>query len=249
MQHSLRNYRLCLLVLSLPPGIMIMLILMVSGAVPIYLTFQLLLLVAGVQIAGHYSLNRRSSWGFFLLKGAFYMLRLLEKPLGIGKFSPEQMVITIYGNTSRSEVKASNPDPERTLILLPHCLQAHECIHRLTFDLDACTRCGKCTIGGLLELRDRFGIRMAVASGGTTARKIVERVNPSVILAVACPRDLSHGMLDVYPIPTMGQLNEWRHGECVDTWVDLEQLEKTLQELFTAAPDSTGCPRARLPVR
>ncbi len=240
MQHNLRNYRLGLLVLSLPPGILIMLLLMVAGAGSAMALILFLLVVAGVQIAGHFSLDKRSSWGFFLLKGAFYTLRLLERPLGIGKFSPEQMVISIYGNSSRSEMKGHHPEPGRTLILLPHCLQAHECTHRLTFDLDACTRCGKCTIGGLLDLRDRFGIRMSVASGGTTARKIVERVNPSLILAVACPRDLSHGMLDVYPIPTMGQLNEWRHGECMDTWVDLEQLEKTLQELFAAAPAASG---------
>ena len=210
-----------------------MLFLLVLGAgLPVSLGV-LFLLLFGFQAAGHYSLNRKTGWGFTLLRGAFHSLRLLEKPLGITRFSPERMVISIYGASSMSDLRGAKPEPGDTLVLLPHCLQNHECSHRLTFDLDACTRCGKCTIGGLLDIRDRYGIRMAVATGGTLARKIVERVNPSVILAVACPRDLSAGMLDVYPIPTMGQLNEWREGECIDTWVDLDELERSLDSLFS----------------
>lgn len=240
MQESLKSFRLGILILSLIPGVILMLLLLVLGAgMPVSLGVFLLLLV-GFQVAGHYSLNRRSGWGFTLLRGAFHSLRLLEKPLGITRFSPERMVISIYGASSMSDLRGVKPEPGDTLVLLPHCLQNHECSHRLTFDLDACTRCGKCTIGSLLDLRDRYGIRMAVATGGTLARKIVERVNPSVILAVACPRDLSAGMLDVYPIPTMGQLNEWREEECIDTWVDLEELERSLDNLFSGKTGVTS---------
>ena len=81
--------------------------------------------------------------------------------------------------------------------------------------------------------RDRFGVKMAVATGGTLARRIVEQARPGLILAVACPRDLSLGMMDVYPIPVVGQLNVWREQECIDTWVDTAELERTLERLLS----------------
>jgi hypothetical protein len=232
MREEVKSFRLGVLVFSLPPGIVLMLLLLVLGAGFVAAVGALVLLAAGLQVAAHLSMKKRTRWGFFLLRGAFHSLRLVQKPLGLSDFSPERMVIGIYSASSRSDLGSVRPDPARTLVLLPHCLQNHECPHRLTFDLDSCTRCGKCTIGGLLDIRDRFGISMAVATGGTLARKIVERTDPSVILAVACPRDLSAGMLDVYPIPTMGQLNEWRAGECIDTWVDLGELERSLESLL-----------------
>ncbi len=54
---------------------------------------------------------------------------------------------------------------------------------------------------------------------------------PSLIIAVACPVDLSLGILDVHPITTVGVLNEWRSGPCFDTWVNTEELAAAL-ELF-----------------
>jgi hypothetical protein len=45
--------------------------------------------------------------------------------------------------------------------------------------------------------------------------------------------DLSLGILDVDPIDTVGILNEWRHGACLDTWVDVPEVDAALARLLT----------------
>ena len=122
--------------------------------------------------------------------------------------------------------------PERVLLLLPHCVQRSQCPHRLSTNVERCTRCGRCPIGQLLDLRDAWGIRMAIASGGTVARRIVVQTRPAIILAVACERDLTSGILDTYPIPVFGVLNERPFGPCVDTLVHVPMLAEVLA-LFT----------------
>ena len=140
------------------------------------------------------------------------------------------MVVAMNNRKALSEAGRKFSSDE-VLILVPHCLQNHECPIRLTFNPDSCERCGKCPIGKILDVKDRFGTHFAIASGGTSARRIVEKTEPSLIIAVACPVDLSLGILDVHPITTVGVLNEWRNGPCFDTWVNTEELEAAL-ELF-----------------
>jgi len=166
----------------------------------------------------------------FPLRLSFLTLKALQSVKAVSLHTPEKMVVAM-NNRKAISVSGMKYRSEELLILVPHCLQFHECSHRLTFDPDSCERCGKCPIGPILEIRDRFGTGFAIASGGTSARRIVENARPSVIVAVACPVDLSLGVLDVHPITVVGVLNEWRNGPCFDTWVDTEELEAAL-ELF-----------------
>jgi hypothetical protein len=84
------------------------------------------------------------------------------------------MVVAMNNRKALSETGRKYKSGE-TLILVPHCLQNHECPRRLTFDPDSCERCGKCPIGKILKIRDRFGTHFAIASGGTSARRIGSR--------------------------------------------------------------------------
>lgn len=121
--------------------------------------------------------------------------------------------------------------PSEVLVLLPHCLQRSACPHRLSVDVARCTRCGQCTLGAMLDLRDTWGFSLAIASGGTIARRIVVQVRPKLIIAVACERDLTSGILDTYPLPTFGVLNQRPHGPCVDTLVSVPAVEAVLMRL------------------
>jgi hypothetical protein len=56
---------------------------------------------------------------------------------------------------------------------------------------------------------------------------VVER-KPTVIVAVACERDLTAGIQDVYPIPVYGILNQRPFGPCINTKVDLGEIEKAI---------------------
>lgn len=120
---------------------------------------------------------------------------------------------------------------DRVLILLPHCLQHHECQWKITFDIENCRRCGKCDIGSIAELSDKFGTAIRVATGGTLARRVIADFKPTLILAVACGRDLASGIIDAHPFPVYGIPNQRPHGPCLDTTVDLEDMRKALETL------------------
>jgi len=128
--------------------------------------------------------------------------------------------------------------PDKVLILLPHCLQASVCPHRLIHNPDNCGRCGNCAHAGLLHLRDAWGVQLAVATGGTIARRIVVQAQPRLIIAVACERDLASGIQDTYPLPVYGILNERPHGPCLDTTLNLNNVEEALRTFVCPLPDA-----------
>jgi hypothetical protein len=130
--------------------------------------------------------------------------------------------------------------PDNVLILLPHCIQWSRCTLRVSNRLERCQRCGRCNIGLLLDLTDKYGVSVAVATGGTIARRIVVEKKPELIIAVACERDLASGIQDTYPLPVYGILNERPHGPCVDTQVSLALLEKALLRFVRLKFPQTG---------
>jgi hypothetical protein len=128
---------------------------------------------------------------------------------------------------------------DKLLLLMPHCLQFHECQFRITGSTVHCKRCGKCPITGLVELSEKYGVGLAVATGGTLARRIVVERRPHLIIAVACERDLSSGIQDSYPLPVYGVVNQRPKGPCFDTLVDLEKVEEALRTFLVAPQPGT----------
>ncbi|MCT4606404.1 MAG: DUF116 domain-containing protein [Marinisporobacter sp.] len=119
--------------------------------------------------------------------------------------------------------------PEEILILLPHCLQKSSCPHKITNNINNCKRCGLCDIDQLITLKEKYHTNLFVATGGTLARKIIKEIKPKAIIAVACERDLSSGIMDVKRLPVIGILNERPEGPCVNTRVNLKDVEKTIE--------------------
>ena len=154
------------------------------------------------------------------------MMSLLGRTLGFSKEDIHTSFIKVNNELVLREL--GRFEPSKILLLMPHCLQNSRCDMRLTYDIDNCKRCGKCPITGLLELRDKYGVHLAVATGGTIARRIVVEKRPRVIIAVACYRDLSSGIQDTHPLPVFGVLNERPNGPCLDTTVPLGNLEAAL---------------------
>lgn len=122
--------------------------------------------------------------------------------------------------------------PRKLLLLLPHCMQASSCKNRMRMDLSNCANCGNCQLGAIRVLAQRYGFQVAIATGGTIARKIVAEHRPDGIIAIACERDLTSGIQDSHPIPVFGILNERPQGPCQDTRVPLETLECALAYFF-----------------
>ena len=118
---------------------------------------------------------------------------------------------------------------KRILLLLPHCLQISDCDVRITNDINNCKRCGRCGIKDLIEVAADNDLELFVATGGNLARRIVSDVRPKAIVAVACERDLSSGIVDSYPLPVLGVHNERPFGPCRDTRVDLEKVREAIK--------------------
>jgi len=128
-------------------------------------------------------------------------IELLGRCLGISKDTIRQSFVAMNNSLVASQKLAVLPD--RILILLPHCLQLFDCDIKVT--------------GGI-----------AVATGGTLARKVIVEKRPKLVIAVACERDLTSGIKDCYPLPVIGIFNDRPNGPCFNTVVDTAKIEQAL---------------------
>lgn len=197
-----------------------------SGAVVILAFF---IGVAGIVLAilGLPVLRLFHGWAWNTINMLFPLAVFLGRVFRIPKSNIEQSFIEISNHLVRNQhIKVP---AERILILTPHCLQLDTCPHKITRDIRNCRRCGACSVGPLLELVDKYGVNMAVATGGTLARQVVKTIRPKAIIAVACERDLTSGIQDVFPLPVVGVLNERPCGPCFNTRVDVRKVEETIK--------------------
>ncbi len=158
------------------------------------------------------------------------LMTLVGKIFGIPKDRVRSSFVKVNNDLVSSPGKRYKP--EELLLLMPHCLQKSKCKMRLTYSIHNCQRCGKCPIDKLIGLSEHYGIHLAVATGGTIARRIVVQRRPKLILAVACERDLASGIQDTYPLPVFGILNFRPNGPCLDTNVSLSALESAIRQFM-----------------
>lgn len=160
----------------------------------------------------------------------FPLAVFLGKLLGARKFQVEQSFI----RTSNSLVRRQGVKvpADRIMMLTPHCIQRDTCVHKITRNVENCRQCGGCGVGTMLGLAHKYGCHFAVATGGTLARQMVKQAKPKAIVAVACERDLTSGIQDVFPLPVIGVLNERPFGPCFNTRVDVAVLEAALIEFM-----------------
>lgn len=178
------------------------------------------------------------------LKVLFPINLFLGKLFGLSKTQVRESFVQV--NNSLFEATRNRIKNDRLLILLPHCLQNFDCPHKIIANYNNCRRCGKCLIGDIIELTEKYNVDIAIATGGTIARKVVVEKKPTVILAVACERDLCSGIQDAYPVPVYGVLNERPYGPCMNTRVDLERLDQAVQDILNGAKDAKRYNRQRV---
>jgi hypothetical protein len=138
-------------------------------------------------------------------------------------------------NLNNKLVRGEGLSPKKILLILPHCLQIDECNIRLTYNINNCKRCGRCGIRDLIQVAEENHLDLFVATGGSLARRIVNGIKPDAVIAVACENDLSSGIADTYPLPTLGIMNERPFGPCVNTKVDLVRVKEAI-EVFGNIP-------------
>jgi len=162
----------------------------------------------------------------------FPLVLVLGKILRIDMDRIKRSFIAVNNNlVSAKRIKI---EPHQLLLLAPHCLQNSDCLHKVTGNIDNCRRCGKCNVNDILNLRDRYGIRVGMATGGTLARKYVRDYRPKAIVAIACERDLTSGILDANPVPVLGVTNLRPEGPCQNTRVSLQRVDEAVQFFLTS---------------
>jgi hypothetical protein len=168
-----------------------------------------------------------------VIKILFPLLIIMGKLFGISREKISHSFVAINNQlvlTQRLQV-----GPSRLLLLMPHCLQNHNCKVKITGNVENCEGCGQCPIKELLALAHKHGVELAVATGGTIARRIVVQKRPQLIIAVACERDLTSGIQDTYPLPVYGIFNHRPHGPCFNTGLPLEEVELAMLHFIRPA--------------
>ena len=187
---------------------------------------NMVLAVAGLC---YLPLLRRQSYTFVNL--LFPLAVQLGRPFGINKRRLEGSFIAV-SNLLFSRLGIRVP-ADRLLVVTPHCLQLATCPHKITRDpMGNCQRCGGCDIGALVALAEEKGFHFFVVTGGTLARQTVKKIRPKVVLAIACERDLTSGIQDVYPLPAVGVMNIRPNGPCYNTHVDMEQVRREIDRIL-----------------
>ena len=193
------------------------------------LTLTAVSLLVAVTLLGHdvpFSRNLRSFSARFLLP----VLVVVGRAVGLRREDVQHAFVAVNNEIVMAQCRHGRP-PEKILLLMPHCLQNADCSVKVTHRVQNCKRCGKCPIKDLLELTSKYGVDLAVATGGTLARRIVMERRPDLIIAVACERDLTSGIQDTMPLPVYGIFNERPHGPCLNTQVAIDRVEAVLQEI------------------
>lgn len=196
-------------------------------AAGVLLTFFLLVLATLVGHDVPFSRKLRAITSKALLP----LLIVVGKLVGLRKEEVQHAFVAVNNELVLAQCR-NGFTPHKVLLLMPHCLQDRDCTIKVTHRAQNCKRCGKCAIKGLLELAEKYGVDLAVATGGTFARRIVSETRPDLIIAVACERDLTSGIQDTIPLPVYGIFNERPFGPCLNTRVALDRVDAILAEVL-----------------
>lgn len=150
-----------------------------------------------------------------------FLLALLSRSMwlgerfGINKDRVGNSFIKVHNLILKSHARIVKTGP--LLILLPRCLE-------------------KETRRQVVERVNGRAIQVVTAAGGEEARKAVKQHNPSLILAVACERDLISGIKDVAKkIPVLAIPNKRPEGPCKNTHLQLDDLDEALKFIADSA--------------
>lgn len=168
----------------------------------------------------------------------FPMAITIGKIFDVDKERIERSFIEVSNHLIRK--KKITVQPDKLLIMTPHCLQQEACPYKITRDVSNCRRCGTCQIGDLVNMAEKYGVHLFVVTGGTLARKVIKTIRPQAVLAIACERDLTSGIQDVFPLPVIGVLNDRPFGPCCNTRVNLDKVEEAIQNFLPKEKNKDG---------
>lgn len=206
----------------------------VIGIIVLALALSMVIGVVGIvlTILGVPTFRSFYFWAWHVINFLYPVAIFLGGPFNIPREKIEQSFIEVSNHLVRQQQVKIIAD--RLLILTPHCIQKDTCTFKVTRDINNCHQCGGCGVGDLLTLAKKYGLKVAISTGGTLARQAVKEARPKAIVAVACERDLTSGIQDVFPLPVLGVLNERPNGPCFNTRADMSKVEEAIRAFLTA---------------
>ncbi len=136
-------------------------------------------------------------------------------------------------NASLVRLKNILLEPGEILVLLPRCIQNGDCRYNIVNNLDNCISCGKCDVKAIREEVKVKGVNIAVVTGGSQARALVNKLRPKAVIAVACERELVSGIFDVPGCEVVGLINERPEGPCLNTRASVSKLKEAIDIFLT----------------
>ena len=119
--------------------------------------------------------------------------------------------------------------PAELLVLFSRCLQRSACQRKLDETLSGCARCGQCAVCRFLDLRDKYGVHVFMATGGHQAAERSKAPGIKAIVAVACEKELREGVFASLPKAVLAKTIAWPVGKCKDTTVRMDEVEKAVR--------------------
>lgn len=197
-----------------------------------FMVIGIILLILFSTMITYFILNNKEvnkylmKTNYTIIRFIFPIISNMGKFVGISKDEIRKIFIKI--NNAYIYSNKYNFNREDLIILIPHCIQNHNCKLKVTNDIGNCKKCGKCKINELLQLKEKYNTKTFIATGGTLARKIIIDNRPKAVIAVACERDLTSGVKDVKGIPVLGVFNSRPNGPCVDTNINIKEVEEAV---------------------
>ncbi|MFO0754585.1 MAG: DUF116 domain-containing protein [Thermodesulfovibrionales bacterium] len=132
----------------------------------------------------------------------------LGAKLGISRDRVGNSFIKVHNLVTRLSTSAVRE--EKLLVLLPRCLRRE-------------------TRAQVIQRLEEYEASIITAAGGEEAREAIMQYRPTLILALACERDLMSGIRDVADkIPVIGIPNKRPEGPCKNTHISFDDLEEAL---------------------
>lgn len=167
-----------------------------------------------------------------ILYNFYYLAYLIEEKLINDQLKKNSVADRFLEYNNKRVLKNfENKIPKSIALLLPHCIQNYSCPFRITSEIENCKKCGKCKIQNILELKEKYGLEIKVATGGTLARLFIKEKKPEIIIASACKRDLISGIFDTFPMNVYGVYNKIINSPCINTDLNVEEIENIIKKL------------------
>ena len=136
-------------------------------------------------------------------------------------------VITL--NNLSVRLRRTRCKPPELLVLFSRCLQRSACDRRLGENLAECRRCGQCAVTRFLDLAEKYGVQVFMATGGRQAAARAKSPGVKAIVAVACEKELRAGVFASLPKAVLARTIAWPCGPCKDTTVEMDAVEEAVR--------------------